>query len=93
MVYFEEVNSYSIELLDYVDSLDFLFSEAFLLKWKHKYSEDFIRVFRLKILKSLQEIKPIKRETLKNFLKIKTKFNEEIIFEFFEDIDLNLYLP
>jgi len=84
---------YSLELFEFMEALNYLLSKEFLEKWKYKYSSEFILFFQSKVLESLKKQKPLKKETLKNLIKAKTKFADVLITEFYEDIDIRLYNP
>ena len=84
---------FSTELYEFMEAMDYLLSKEFLDKWRYKYSCSFITFFQEKVLEALIKRKPIKKETLKNILKTKTKFNEHMIVQFYDDIDITLYYP
>ena len=82
-----------IEIIDFIDLLDSTLSNAFVEKWRHKYSERFIKLFQLKLLASLNSQKPIKADTLYNYLTKKGKYAPEVVLNFFKTIDIELYYP
>jgi len=88
-----DAKEYSLELYEFMEALNYLLSKEFLEKWRYRYSSDFILFFQSKVLESLKKQKPLKKETLKNIIKTKTKFADVIITEFYEDIDIRLYYP
>ena len=81
------------ELIDLLDLLSYTTSNDFLDKWRFKYSERFIKSFQLRFLKSLNDRKPLKKDTLYLFLKKKCGYSKEQILDFFESIDLDIYYP
>ena len=92
-LYEEDEISYPSELLEFMDALNYLLSSRFVEKWRYKYSEPFIITFQSKIVESLRNSKPVKKDSLRNVLKNQTKFNLETIDEFYLDIDVSLYYP
>ena len=92
-LYEEDEISYPSELLEFMDALNYLLSSRFVEKWKYKYSEPFIITFQSKIVESLRNSKPVKKDSLRNILKNQTKFNLETIDEFYLDVDISLYYP
>jgi hypothetical protein len=67
-----------IEIVDFLDLINHTLSNAFTEKWRHKYSEKFIKHFQLKLLDSMNRQKPIKKEMLYNYL---------------NTIDIDIYKP
>ena len=45
---------YDIELIEFMDQVDFCLSLRFKEKWRHKYSSHFIRVFQEKVFNSIE---------------------------------------
>ena len=64
-----------IELIDFMDLVNFTLHKAFVDKWRFKYSEKFIKHFQLKILESLNRQKIIKQSSLYNYLVKKCRYN------------------
>jgi hypothetical protein len=81
------------DLIDLMDTLEFTISKNFLDKWKFKYGERIIRLFQIKILDSLKKQKPLKLKYLVKFLVVDSGFNVEVVKNFFEDIDFEIYYP
>jgi hypothetical protein len=81
------------ELIDLMELIEFTMSIDFLDKWKMKYGERLIRLFQIKILDSLKKQKPLKLNSLCKFLIIDSGFNQEIVINFLNDIDSELYYP
>ena len=49
-----------IELVDFMDLINYTLHKDFVEKWRYKYSEKFIKHFQIKILESLSKQKIIK---------------------------------
>lgn len=82
-----------IDLVDFIDLVNFTLSEQFLDKWKYRFSIKFLKEFQDKIIKSLKVRKPIKIESLFKHLSKKCGYSSEQIKNFFEAIDINIYYP
>tara|TARA_R110000822_G_scaffold83122_4_gene196084 strand:- start:800 stop:1090 length:291 start_codon:yes stop_codon:yes gene_type:complete len=82
-----------IELIDFMDLVNFTLHKAFVDKWRFKYSEKFIKHFQLKILESLNRQKIIKQSSLYNYLVKKCRYNGDQVDNFFESIDISIYYP
>ena len=85
--------SFSTQFIDLMDLLSFTNSAEFTDKWRFKFSEKFIKHFQLRLLKALQDRKPLKKDTLYLYLRKKCNYSKEQILEFFESIDIDLYYP
>ena len=86
-------NSLDIDIIDFLDLINETLSYSFIEKWRHKYSEKFIKHFQLKILDAMNKQKPIKLSILYNYLTKKCKYSSEQVLNFFETIDINIYRP
>lgn len=82
-----------IDLLEFYDLMEYTLSFKFRDKWKDLFSERMIKLFQLKILQSFKSGKVLKRAALVNYLVSKGKYRKEVIEDFFEIIDLELYRP
>ena len=82
-----------ISLIEFYDLLEYTLSFKFRDKWKNLYSPKLIKLFQLKLLQSFKAGKPLKRKSLLNYLTAKGKYRKEVIEDFFEMIDLELYRP
>ena len=82
-----------IDIIDFIDLLNFTLSKKFSDIWKFKYSEKFIKHFQIKILQSLSNQKPLKIDTLYIYLTKKCKYSSEQVLNFFEAIDIHSYYP
>lgn len=82
-----------IELIELLDLMDFTFSSRFVEKHRHKYSENFIKLFQLKLMESWKEKKPLKLSKLFNFLNKRHQYSREQITQFLQDIEIDLYYP
>lgn len=81
------------EMIEFIDLLDYTFSNKFVEKWRYKYSTAFIKKFQYRILKSINDKKPVKIKSLTQYLTKKCKYNEEQVTDFFESIEIDLYYP
>jgi len=88
-----EVHDTSIEIYDMLDLLNFTFSNKFIEKWKFKYSESFIKIFRNKLLDSVKRNKVLKKSQIEKLLHDQHKYNILQIKDFFESVDIELYYP
>jgi len=86
-------NNIDIDIIDFLDLLNETLSSNFVEKWRHKYSERFIKHFQLKILEHMNKGKVLKRKRLYNHLNKKCKYSPEQINSFFVAIDIELYEP
>ena len=86
-------NNLDIEIIDFLDLINETLSYSFVEKWRHKYSEKFIKHFQLKLLDSLNKQKPIKIEMLFNYLTKKCKYSPEQVINFFNTIEIDIYRP
>jgi len=86
-------NNPDIDIIDALDLLNETLSLSFVEKWRHKYSERFIKQFQLKLLSTLNKQKPLKIETLYSYLTKKCKYSPEQVHNFFETIDIDIYSP
>jgi len=86
-------NNLDIEIFDLLELLDETLSSRFIERWRHKYSEKFIKHFQLKLLNSLSKQKPLKLDMLYNYLTKKCKYSGEQVLNFFETIDIDIYRP
>ena len=86
-------NNLDIEIIDFLDLINETLSYSFIEKWRHKYSEKFVKHFQMKILDSMNKQKPIKIEMLYNYLTKKCKYSPEQVINFFDTIDIEIYRP
>ena len=82
-----------IDIIDFLDLLNETLSASFVEKWRHKYSEKFIKHFQLKLLSALNKQKPLKLEMLYNYLTKKCKYSPEQVVNFFDTIEIEIYSP
>ena len=87
------MSNLDIEFVDFIDLLNVTLSNDFISKWKHRYSERFIKHFQLKILSSLTTNKPIKIDSLYIYLTKKCKYSREQVINFFNSVDISIYRP
>lgn len=82
-----------IDLIDFLDLINFTLHKDFVDKWRFKYSEKFIKHFQVKILESLNKQKIIKLSSLFNYLHKKCRYSSDQIDNFFTSIDISIYYP
>jgi len=82
-----------IEIIDFLDLINETLSYSFVEKWRHKFSEKFVKHFQLKILDAMNKQKPIKLEMLFNYLTKKCKYSPDQVNKFFVSIEIDLYHP
>ena len=82
-----------IDLVDFMDLINFTLHKDFVEKWRYKYSEKFIKHFQVKILESLNKQKIIKLSSLYNYLTKKCRYSQEQVENFFVSIDILIYYP
>jgi len=82
-----------IDIIDFIDLINETLSYSFVDKWRHKYSEKFIKHFQFKLLDAMNRQKPIKLEILYNYLTKKCKYSPDQVINFFESIDIEIYRP
>ena len=82
-----------IDIIDFLDLINETLSYSFVERWRHKYSEKFIKHFQIKVLESMNKQKPIKLEMLYNYLTKKCKYSPEQVINFFNTIDIEIYRP
>lgn len=87
------MSNLDIDIIDFIDLINETLSYAFVDKWRHKYSEKFIKHFQLKLLDSMNKQKPIKTEMLYNYLTKKCKYSPAQVSNFFDSIEIDLYYP
>jgi len=82
-----------IDLVDFMDLLNYTLHKDFVEKWRYKYSEKFIKHFQIKVLESLNKQKILKRSSLFNYMTKKCRYSPDQVDNFFEAIDIELYRP
>lgn len=82
-----------VDLLEFYDLMEYTLSFKFRDKWKHLFSERMIKLFQLKLLSSFKSGKVLKKTVLVNYLANKGKYRPDVIEDFLEIIDLELYRP
>ena len=83
----------SYEILEFIDLLDYTFSDKFIEKWRYRYSIAFVKKFQVKLLNSISNKKVIKKKSLHSYLTKKCKYSDEQVEDFFEAIELDIYYP
>lgn len=82
-----------IDLLEFYDLMEYTLSFKFRDKWKHLFSERMIKLFQLKLLQNFKARKVLKKNVLVNYLTSKGRYRKDIVEDFLEMIDLELYRP
>lgn len=82
-----------IDIVDFIDLINFTLSEEFVDKWRYRFSSRFLKEFQTKVIKSLKDRKPIKIESLYKHLSKKCGYSPEQVKNFLEAIDVNIYHP
>ena len=82
-----------IEIYYFLDLINDTLSSSFVERWRHKYSEKFIKQFQLKLLNSLNKQKTLKIDMLYNHLTKKCKYSHDQVVNFFDSIDIDIYRP
>ena len=78
-----------IDLVDFMDLINYTLHNDFVEKWRYKYSEKFIKHFQLKILESLTK----QITSLYNYLTKKCRYSGDQVDTFFVSIDITIYYP
>ena len=86
-------NDIKIQVLEFYDLIEYTLSFKFRDNWKHLFSERLVKLFQLKVLQAMKNQKPIKKSSLINYLSNKGRYKKEVIEDFFQAIDLELYQP
>ena len=82
-----------VEIIDFLDHINDALSGAFVERWRYRFSEKFVKHFQLKILDSISKRKPVKIDTLFNYLTKKCKYSPEQVINFFDAVDIDLFRP
>tara|TARA_R110000851_G_scaffold175794_1_gene322226 strand:+ start:1842 stop:2150 length:309 start_codon:yes stop_codon:yes gene_type:complete len=81
------------ELTEFLEQVNYSLSLEFKERWRHRFSESFITIFQDCIIKSFQTQKPIKLSVLMSQFTKKHRYDEELVKDFLECIDMTLYYP
>lgn len=85
------IDEYLIETLDLIN---YTLSDKFIERWRYRFSERFLKLFQTKLLESIKNQKPLKIQTLFNYLSTKCGYSKEQVVNFFDAIDLKeMYSP
>lgn len=87
------MSNIDIEIVDFIDLVNFTLSEEFIDKWKFRFSIKFLKEFQGKVIKSLKDRKPIKIESLYKHLSNKCGYSQAQVKNFFDAIDIGIYHP
>ena len=83
----------NMEMSEFLEQINFALSMEFKSKWRHRFSDHFIDIFQVRVLKALKDRKPLKRSTLVTLFTKKHKYGTREVSEFFSLIDISLYHP
>ena len=81
------------DIIEFLDLINETLSISFVERWRHKYSEKFIKHFQFKVLDSMNKKKALKLEMLYNYFTKKCKYSDVQVSSFFTSIDIELYKP
>ncbi len=87
------MTNFDIDIVDFIDLINFTLSDDFIDKWRYRFSTKFIKEFQSKIIKSLKDRKPIKMESLTKHLSKKCGYSIEQVRNFFDAIEIGVYHP
>lgn len=87
------MSNIDIEIVEFIDLINYTLSQEFIDKWKYRFSVKFLKEYQNKVIKSLKDRKPIKLESLYKHLSKKCGYSPEQVKNFFEAIDINIYYP
>lgn len=82
-----------VDIIDFMDLVNFTLSDKFIEVWRHKFSEKFLKSFQTKILEALSRQKPIKLNSLFLALQKNNKYSKSQIINFFDSINIDIYRP
>lgn len=83
----------SYEIVEFIDLLDYTFSNRFVEKWRHRFSTAFVKKFQYKLLKTVSDKKPLKKKSLHHYLTKKCKYSDDQVEDFFDAIEIEIYYP
>jgi len=87
------MSNLDIDIVDFIDLINFTLSDEFINKWRYRFSIKFIKEFQDKIIKSLKDRKPIKIDSLIKYLSKRCGYSTEQVCNFLEAIDVKIYQP
>lgn len=87
------MSTFDIDIVDFIDLINFTLSDEFIDKWRFRFSSKFIKEFQTKVIKSLKDRKPIKLESLTKHLSKKCGYSIEQVKNFFDAIEIHIYHP
>ena len=79
--------------MEFMAQVEYCLSLRFKEKWRHKYSSHFVKIFQERVLNALDTQKPVKKSSLFTTYTKKYKYNPDVVFDFFESIEIGLYYP
>lgn len=85
--------SLDVELIDFLDLINYTLSQAFIEKWKYRFSVKFLKKFQFKVLQGLNKQKKIRKTTLFTFLSKTSGYNPDQVNLFFDSIEIEIYRP
>tara|TARA_R110000765_G_scaffold268226_1_gene367233 strand:+ start:48 stop:359 length:312 start_codon:yes stop_codon:yes gene_type:complete len=81
------------ELSEFLEQVNYALSLEFKERWRHRFSESFITIFQDSIIKSFKSQKPIKLSGLMSQFTKKHRYDESLVKDFLDCIDITLYYP
>jgi len=85
------IDEYLIETLDLIN---YTLSDRFIERWRYRFSERFLKLFQTKLLESIKNQKPLKIQTLFNYLSSKCGYSKDQVMNFFEALEIKeMYSP
>ena len=85
------IDEYLIETLDLIN---YTLSDKFIERWRYRFSERFLKLFQTKLLESIKNQKPLKIQTLFNYLSSKCGYSKDQVMNFFDALDIKeMYSP
>ena len=82
-----------IEIFEFFDIIEYATSSRFKEKYRHRYGSHFIQLFQQKILDAFAKKRPIALVDLVKFLTVKHGYKPELVKDFLQDIDIEIYTP
>lgn len=83
----------SIEILEFIEQVNYCLSLEFVEKWRHRYSSHFLKIFQDRVIRAFETHKVIKLSSLYITYTKKHKYAKDHVDTFFKDIDISLYYP
>jgi hypothetical protein len=82
-----------IEILEFLDVIEYVTSSRFKEKYRHQYGSHLIQLFQQKILDAFQKKRPIALNDLVKFLTVKHSYKPELVKDFLKEVDIEILTP